>query len=133
MPPPPTMALPPSDEVIALEPAMDTDLDRVRAALATNSFQAVSASTVEQSHGSILGETSTLRRHRLAATALLLAICYFALLAWQLVFRPPHTALAWSLIGSRFFLTACVAGLLLSPLRLSPLHIRRWKCSSSAG
>lgn len=121
---------PPSEEVIDLEPLADTGLDGIRAAMATNSFQAVTAvtavnaATSEPTAASIQGEIRTLRRHRLTATALLLAIGYAILLGWHLAFQAQHTLLAWALISSRFFLAACVAGLLLSPIKLSAMRVR---------
>ena len=82
--------VPHADDVIELEPTMDVDLAGVRAAMATGSHPAVTAAApTESSLASIVGETRTLRRHRLAATALLLAVAYAVLLGWHLAYLPP--------------------------------------------
>ena len=117
--------LPPADDVIDLEPTMDSELAGLRAAMVTGSQPAVTAAVPDESIiASIVDETRTLRRHRLAATALLLAVTYAFLLAWHLAYMPPHTPLAWTLIGSRFVLATLVAGLLMSPVPMSPAHVR---------
>src|SRR5262245_6725172 len=115
----------PADDVSVLEPTMDVDLAGVRAALGTASHPAVTAGPPPAAAvSSVTGETRTLRRHRLAATALLLAVAYAVLVAWHLASRVTHGPLAWSLITSRFALSAIVAGLLFSPIRLSPVRVR---------
>ncbi len=128
---PPSMTdSPPSEEVIDLEPMADTGLEGIRAAMEASSLQAVTAvtavnaATAEPTAATIRGEIHTVRRHRLAATASLLTIGYAILLVWHVAYRAEHTALAWGLISSRFFLAAGVAGLLLSPIRLSALRVR---------
>ncbi len=97
--------LPPADDVIDLEPTMDSELAGLRAAMATGSQQAVTAAVPDESNiASIVDETRTLRRHRLAATALLLAVAYAVLLAWHLAYMPSHGPIGWALIASRFVL-----------------------------
>ncbi len=104
---------------------MDVDLAGLKAVMAPISGQAITSGAPSDSAiASLVGETGSLRRHRLAATALLLVIAYAILLAWHLWFRPPHGALAWALISSRFVLTACVAALMLSPIPLSARRVR---------
>jgi eukaryotic-like serine/threonine-protein kinase len=118
--------VPAADDVIELEPTMDSDLAAVRAVMATSPHPAVTAGPPASAavSSATTGETRTLRRHRLAATALLLAVAYAVLVAWYVAYRPPHTLLAWALISSRFFLSAVIAGLLLSPIRMSPARVR---------
>src|SRR5262249_44878638 len=88
---PTTGDVPTGEDVIALEPRVDADLAGVRAALAPPSSKAMTAGSPSDSAiASVVGETGSLRRHRLAATALLLAVAYAILLAWHLWFLPPH-------------------------------------------
>jgi serine/threonine-protein kinase len=130
-----TEAVPPADEVIELEPTTDADLAGVRAAMAGGSSKALTAAEPpgESTIASILGETRTLRRHRLAATALLLAISYAILLAWHASYKPPHTPTTWSLISARFLLSAVIAGLLLSPVRMSAAQVRAMEVALFGG
>jgi eukaryotic-like serine/threonine-protein kinase len=115
----------PPEEVIYLEPTVDTDLAGLRAAMATGSQQAVTAAVPDETNiASIVDETRTLRRHRLAATAFLLTIAYAVLVAWHLAYMPGHEPMGWALIASRFFLAMIVAGLLLSPIAMSALQVR---------
>jgi eukaryotic-like serine/threonine-protein kinase len=104
---------------------MDVDLAGLRAVMATASSQAVTAGPPPDATitGSV-AESHILRRHRLAAAALLLAFAYTVLLAWHLVTRRPHPLLVWVIICSRFVLTAGIAGLLLSTIRLSAFRVR---------
>jgi hypothetical protein len=125
---PTTDDLPGTEEVVELEPTMDVDLAGLRAVMGPLSNRSATAGAPSDSAiASIVGETGSLRRHRLAATALLLAVAYAILLAWHLWFRPPHGASAWALISSRFVLSAAVAGLLLSPVRLSVPRVRAFE------
>ena len=72
--------VPATDDVIELEPTMDVDLAELRAVMATASHPAVTAAAPSATTvSSVTGETRTLRRHRLAATALLLAVAYAVL------------------------------------------------------
>ena len=116
---------PAAEDVIELEPTMDVDLAGLRAAMATATQPAVTAAPPpEPTAFGVSGETRTLRRHRLAATALLLAVAYAVLLGWHVAYLAPHGPMAWSLIASRFALSVVVAGLLMSPIRLAPTHVR---------
>jgi serine/threonine-protein kinase len=70
------------------------------------------------SPASMARETLTLRRKRLAAAALLLAVTYAVLGAWHMISRAPHAPAIWILLGSRFVLAAIIAGVLTSSLAL---------------
>src|SRR5262249_47876944 len=63
----------------------------------------------------------------------LLAFSYAVLLAWHLAFRAPHSPASWILISSRFLLAAAVAGLLLSPIRLSTWGVRAFEAALFGG
>ena len=75
---------------------------------------------------SLLGETRTLRRTRLASAALFLASAYGVLLLWNLYIRRDESTgwLIWSLAFARFALPAAVAALLAGRARLSPGRLR---------
>jgi serine/threonine-protein kinase len=93
--------------------------------MATGSTPAVTAEAPpEPSVSSVAGETRVLRRHRLAATALLLAVAYAVLVVWHVAYEAPYGPLAWTLISARLVLSALVAALLFSPIRLSPTKVR---------
>jgi serine/threonine-protein kinase len=125
MPAPATDGVPDDEDVIELEPTMDVDLAGLRAVMTPVPGQAGPAvAPTDSAIASIAGDGGPLRRHRLAATALLLAVAYAILLAWHLMLWRPHGPLAWALISSRFVLSAAVAGLLLSPIRLSAPRVR---------
>ncbi len=117
--------LPVDDDVIVLEPTLDADMAGLRAVLGPVSKpSAAPGAPSDSAITSLAGEAGGLRRHRLAATALLLAVAYAILLAWHLSFRPQHGPLGWALISARFVLSAAVAALLLSPIRLTVSWVR---------
>jgi serine/threonine-protein kinase len=122
------------DDVIVLEPTLDADLAGLRAMMGPVSKPGASpGAPSDTALASLAGEVGPLRRHRLAATALLLAVAYAVLLGWHLSFRPQHGLAGWALISSRFLLSAAVASLLLSPIRLSASWVRVAELSLFAG
>src|SRR5262249_3792138 len=107
------------------EPTKDVDRAGLRSTMATVPNPALTAAAPpEPTAISDAGDTGTLRRHRLAPTALLLAVAYAALMAWHLGYEAAHGARAWALLASRLALSAIVAGLLLGRIRLSPGRVR---------
>jgi serine/threonine-protein kinase len=73
---------------------------------------------------SLARETLALRRSRLAATALLLAVTYGVLAAWHLFSGIKHAPIVWLLLLGRLLLPAVIAGLLVSPMVLSSFRVR---------
>jgi serine/threonine-protein kinase len=121
-----TNDLPPAEEVLDLEPTFAGNSAALRALMGTSaSRQAVTAQAPPDSTSTGgATEVGSLRRHRLAATALLLTVSYAVLLTWHLLSRANHEWVGWTLISARFVLSAVVTGLLFSPIALSTLRLR---------
>jgi serine/threonine-protein kinase len=114
----------PDAEVIELEPTMMRELAEPSAGRASASHppQAGAAvALVEGSLASLAGETHSLRRNRLGAAALFLALALGVVFLWSLFGFDlgRSTWLAWTMVGLRCAIAAAVAGLLLSRLDLT--------------
>jgi serine/threonine-protein kinase len=73
---------------------------------------------------SLVGETLALRRSRLAATALLLAVTYAVLVAWHLFSWARHSPAVWLLLCVRCVLPTAIAGLLMGRRAISAGRVR---------
>ena len=116
----------PIAEVIELEPTMTMDLIEPGAATATGSFQrrpGPAVAMVEGSLASLVGETNTLRRRRLGAAALFLAVAFGIGLVWNIsglgIDRGGLASLTLTTVGLRCAIAAALAGLLLSRVPLT--------------
>jgi eukaryotic-like serine/threonine-protein kinase len=79
---------------------------------------------VEGSLASLAGETSTLRRSRVGAAALFLAVAYGILLLWILFTRDNlGHGFVWVMMGGRFVLATSIAVLLLGNFSLSRAQV----------
>jgi serine/threonine-protein kinase len=108
--------LPPIPELIELEPTMNVALAEPGPAVAL----------VEGGLASLGGETHALRRRRLAAAALFLAVTFGVVLLWS-VFGPDLGGSAWvgwTTMALRCAIAAACAGLLLSRIALTPGQVR---------
>jgi serine/threonine-protein kinase len=117
----------PAADPIELEPTIRAD--RVHPLTKAASAPYVSQSVpvmalIEGSSASYLGETHTLRRTRLAATALLLALAYAIVFAWSLSSWGHSGNAVWLLLAARIVLASSVAGLLMSRLAFSSRQVR---------
>jgi serine/threonine-protein kinase len=115
-----------ADEVIDLEPAGHSETAEPWATRAAASFHRPEAVMpgVEPSKGSYADEVSSLLRTRLAAVSLLFAVAYAVLLVWHVIAWASHAPSVWSLLFTRFLLSAIVAALLVSPITLSLRWLR---------
>jgi len=123
----------PVPEVIELEPTMTMELLQSGTASASDSYQpGPGVALVEGSVASLTGEMDTLRRRRLLAAAVSLAVIFGVLLVWVFASDNPGTltvegsrySLRVGLIGLRCLLAAAVAGLLASEVPLSRKQLR---------
>jgi eukaryotic-like serine/threonine-protein kinase len=106
----PTMALHSPDDVGGNAPAEPAYATRHSAHVAL----------VEGSLASLAGETSELRRRRVAAAALFLAVAYGILFLWVLFTRDDlGHGLIWVMMGGRFVLATSIAVLLLGKFPLT--------------
>jgi serine/threonine-protein kinase len=114
------------DEVIDLEPTAAFGPD------ASSIPVPVAFATMEGSLSSFSGETETLRRGRLLAASVFLAVIYAVLVAWTFVSDNPstlsregsHFSLLVILRGARCLLAAIIAGVLASEAPLSRRALR---------
>jgi tRNA A-37 threonylcarbamoyl transferase component Bud32 len=112
-------------EVIDLEPTMVLHSpddaggnDRAEPAYATR--HSAHVALVEGSLASLAGEMSELRRHRVAAAALFLAVAYGILFLWVLFTRDDlGHGLIWVMMGGRLVLATSIAVLLLGKFPLT--------------
>jgi hypothetical protein len=123
----------PIPELTELEAAMTVDVHESAAARAGGSHQARPARAVlEESLASLTGATDALRRQRLLAAAVSLAVVFGLLCVWVFASANPGTltgegsrySLRVALNGLRSLLAVAVAGLLASRAPLSHKHLR---------
>ncbi len=117
MPTSPTQEILPDAEVIELEPTMDVAMPWSVRGSASSPLPGVPGGSL----ASLAGETHSLRRSRLAAAALFLALTFAVVLVWRL-FSFGVEGTAWVTMatgGLRFAIAATVAGLLMSRVPLS--------------
>jgi eukaryotic-like serine/threonine-protein kinase len=121
----PATAIQPEADVIELEPSGPSSVAEPWTVRGSCSPEVpVAVAPEHASPSSLATETLTLRRTRLAATALLLAVTYAVLAAWHLFSRVPHSPAAWFLLSLRFVLPAAIAAILMSRLVISSLRAR---------
>jgi serine/threonine-protein kinase len=117
----------PVPEMIELEPKIAAAVAEPGAAIAPASSQPGPAvALVAGDLGSLGGETHTLRRRRLAAAALFLAVTFGVVLLWS-VFGSGLVGSAWvgwTTMALRCAIAAACAGLLLSHVALTPGQVR---------
>jgi serine/threonine-protein kinase len=122
-----TEDVPPVPELIELEPSMNVVLAEPKAASDSASDRTGPAvAMVEGSLASLGGEMRTLRRRRLAAAALFLAVTFGVVLVWS-VFGSNLGGSAWvgwTTMALRCAIAAACAGLLLSRIALTPGQVR---------
>ncbi len=115
----------PDAEVIELEPSAPLSVAEpwtVRGS--ASSLPGIDVAPAEGSPASLARETSSLRRRRLASTALLLTVTYAVLGAWHLFSGASTPPPIWILLVSRFLIAAAITGVLWSALPLSPRRVR---------
>ena len=126
----------PDAEVIELEPTMQLELANPAAA-----HRAGAVGLVEGSMASLAGETDTLRRSRLLAAAVFLAVTYGILMVWVFASDNPGTltaegsrySLRVGLLALRCLLAVAVAGLLSSEAPLTRKMLRVVECGLFLG
>ena len=110
----------PDAEVIELEPTLTVGVAEPWSTLGNASSRAPAPD--EGSLASLAGEIHSLRRNRIAAAALFLALAYGVVLIWR-IFGSGLEASSWYTLatsgGLRFAIAAAVAGLLLSRVDLT--------------
>ncbi len=79
---------------------------------------------VEGTGASLAGEINSLRRRRLGAAALFLAVVFGLLIFWSLTLRHTDHWLVTTMICLRFVIAAGCAGLILSRIELTPGQVR---------
>jgi serine/threonine-protein kinase len=115
----------PDPEVIDLEPTEHLTVgEEIPTRVASPPRVGAMPAMLEGTLASMAGETNTLRRSRLAATAFLLALIYLVLLVWNLSSGAREITAIWVLMGARLCLAAAVAGLLMGRFTLSAKMVR---------
>ena len=121
----------PGPEMVELEPTMEVDLAEPLAAAGLRALGPAVA-LVEGSLASLAGETDTLRRQRLLASAVFLAVTFGLLCIWVFASDNPGTltvdgsrySLRVGLLALRCILAAAVAGVLASEAPLTRKQLR---------
>jgi serine/threonine-protein kinase len=117
----------PAAEVVELEPTMQVDLAEPRATTTSGSYPLGPAvALAEGTMASLGGEMNTLRRSRLGAAALFVAVSLGAVFLWSLFGFDLGSQpwIGWTTIGLRCVIAVACAGLLWSSIPLSRSQIR---------
>jgi tRNA A-37 threonylcarbamoyl transferase component Bud32 len=121
----------PGPEVVELEPTMEVELAEPLASAGSRALGPAVA-LVEGSLASLAGETDTLRRQRLLASAVFLAMAFGLICSWVFASDNPGTltadgsrfSLRVGLLALRCILAAAVAGVLASEAPLTRKQLR---------